>query len=275
MLAGGTPKIVSILPPSKDAVDQASSGWKLDFDELKRAVNEKTKAIIINNPNNPLGKVWSRDELLEVAKIARENDLLVIADEVYETLVYSDSATEMIKFASLPDMWERTVTVGSMGKMLGVTGWKIGWIICPPEITRSAWMVHQFLPFTVATPLQEAGAISLEIAMENNYFPSTSSTYEALRDKLMVTLEKNGLNPMLPHGGYFIVCTVDTSLSKGQDFSKWLTEEVGVTSIPMKAFYHPDQHDQVSQFVRFAFCKEESMLDEASKRLAAYFKNHF
>ncbi len=134
-------------------------------------------------------------------------------------------------------------------------------------------MVHQFLPFTVATPLQEAGAISLEIAMETDYFPSTKSTYEALRDKLMVTLEKNGLKPMLPNGGYFIVCTVDTSLSKGQDFSKWLTEKVGVTSIPMKAFYHPDQHNQVSQYVRFAFCKEDSMLDEASVRLGNYFQN--
>ena len=156
--------------------------------------------------------------------------------------------------------------------MLGVTGWKIGWIIAPAEITRAAWMVHQFLPFSVVTPLQEAGAISIETALKSNYFQNTSSIYENLRDFLMNTLVKNGFKPMLPHGGYFIICKVDNSLSGDQDFCKWLTAEVGVTPIPMKAFYQKEFHDKVSQYVRFAFCKEKSMLVEADKRLQMHFK---
>lgn len=123
-LAGGIPVTVSLKPISNA---HSSRDWKLDFNELENAITPKTKMIILNNPNNPLGKVWTREELLELSAIVKKHDLLIIADEVYETLIYSDSAAEMIKFASLPDMYQRTITIGSLGKMFGVTGWKIGY----------------------------------------------------------------------------------------------------------------------------------------------------
>jgi kynurenine--oxoglutarate transaminase/cysteine-S-conjugate beta-lyase/glutamine--phenylpyruvate transaminase len=150
-LAGGIPVVVSMRGESNC---RESREWKLDWSELEKCINSKTKMIILNNPNNPIGKVWEREELERLANIVEKHNLLVMADEVYETLVYSDSASPMIKFASLPGMFQRTITIGSMGKMFGVTGWKIGWILAPPELTRSAWMVHQFLPFSVVTPLQ-------------------------------------------------------------------------------------------------------------------------
>ncbi|KAJ3260815.1 Kynurenine--oxoglutarate transaminase 3 [Boothiomyces macroporosus] len=266
-LAGGKPVIVSLKPKANGV---SSSDWRLDIAELKKAITSKTKIIMINNPNNPIGKVWSRDELMQVADIAKEHDLLVIADEVYETLVYSDSESPMIKFASLPDMYERTITIGSMGKMFGVTGWKIGWVIAPPEITRASWLVHQFLPFSVVTPLQEAGANSLEMAMTNGYFEDTTKTYQKLRDKLMKTLNDVGFHPMKPDGGYFIIANI-APFKVQEDFSAYLTKTVGVTSIPMRAFYQKNSHGEVQHYVRFAFCKDEATLDEAGKRLTEYF----
>lgn len=141
-MSGGIPVYVSL---------QSKNNYTLNFEELEAKITPKTRMVVLNNPNNPLGKVWSRQELLKLANIVEKHDLLVLADEVYETLVYDG---EMIKFASLPNMFERTITVGSLGKMLGITGWRIGWAIAPQELIRSLWLVHQYLPFCASTPLQ-------------------------------------------------------------------------------------------------------------------------
>ena len=188
-LSGGIPVYVSI---------RKENDYKLDFEELESKINKKTKMIILNNPNNPLGKVWSKSELLQLAQIVSKYDLLVLADEVYETLVYEG---EMIKFASLPNMFANTITVGSLGKMLGITGWRIGWAIAPPEIIRSMWLVHQFLPFSASTPLQEAGASCFEHAMDTGYFAKTRFQYQALRDKLFAGLDKANFKPIMPASG--------------------------------------------------------------------------
>jgi aspartate/methionine/tyrosine aminotransferase len=254
-------------------------GWTLDFDELRSKITSKTKAIIVNNPNNPLGKVWTMDELMKIRDVAVENDLLVLADEVYETLVFNDSQEKMIKMgrlqtyvASLPDMFERTITVGSMGKMLGITGWKIGWLIASAEIVRSCWLVHQFMPFCVTTPLQEAGAEALEIAMENNYFAKTATEYQALRDYLMQSLKEVGFKVIKPDGGYFVVADISEFMNE-KDFSTYLTENAKVTSIPMGSFYHKSDQGKVKQYVRFAFCKDLDTLKAASQRLKNYFSS--
>jgi aspartate/methionine/tyrosine aminotransferase len=191
---------------------------------------------------------------------------LVLADEVYETLVYTDSVAPMIKFASLPDMFDMTITVGSMGKAFGVTGWKIGWVLASKELVRSCWLVHQFLPFSVVTPLQEAGADALEQACENGYFEETVGIYQKLRDQLYEALDKNGFKPCKPDGGYFIVSDIQKFGVK-EDFSTYLTKEVGVTSIPMRAFYDRESHQDVEHLVRFAFCKDKSTLDKGIERL--------
>ncbi|KAI8901046.1 pyridoxal phosphate-dependent transferase [Globomyces pollinis-pini] len=269
-LAGGVPVVVSLSAKSNATT---SNDWLLDMNSLRNAITSKTKIIMINNPNNPVGKVWTRPELQQIANIAKEFDLLVIADEVYETLVYSDSASPMIKFASLPGMYERTITIGSMGKMFGVTGWKIGWCIAPPELIRAAWMVHQFLPFTVVTPLQEAGAESLEKAMTNGYFEETIKQYQSLRDQLMETLQKVGFKPMKPDGGYFIITDIE-KYQTDEDFSTYLTKQAGVTSIPMRAFYSKESQSLVDNYARFAFCKDEKTLSDAGSRLQTFYQTH-
>ncbi|TPX69743.1 hypothetical protein SpCBS45565_g02148 [Spizellomyces sp. 'palustris'] len=292
-LAGGIPVMVSLRPPS-DRSSKTSDDWKLDFDEIRRAIKPgKTKMIIVNNPHNPVGKVFTREELEAIAQIATEYDLLVLADEVYETLVYTDSVAPLIKFASLPGMFERTITVGSVGKMFGVTGWKIGWAVGAPDIIRSIWMVHQYVPFSVVTPLQEATAVCLEEAAINGYFERTRAEYQQLRDKLHTMLSSVGLTPALPHGGYFILADtsslpdpadlkvnadtkdVDTDPRRDYRICRFLTKEAGVTAIPPSAFYDPadkEGRDQIAgHLARFAFCKNEDMLEQAGDKLRAYF----
>ncbi|KAI8801065.1 pyridoxal phosphate-dependent transferase [Cladochytrium replicatum] len=307
-LAGGKPVVVSLRPPKGHGPAggaKTSHDWKLDLDELRAAVTPKTKLIIVNNPHNPVGKVFTREELLGIAAIAEEFDLLVMADEVYETLVYSDSVSPFIKFASLPGMFERTITLGSVGKMFGVTGWKIGWVIAPAPIVRSVQMVHQFVPFSIATPLQEAVATALEQAIAGTFFEETRAAYEALRDRLFTMLSSVNLNPTLPHGGYFILA--DTSsvedpaeVSEEQlsalkadvserelnrkdgrrDFRicRHLTTEAGVTAIPPSAFYDDsakgaevEKKEVAGYLARFAFCKSADMIDRAGENLKHYF----
>ncbi|KAH6563285.1 hypothetical protein BASA50_002371 [Batrachochytrium salamandrivorans] len=272
-LAGGKPVVVSLSTPAGKR--GRASDWVLDMNELRKAITPKTKMIMLNNPHNPLGKIFTREELMAIAAIAREFDLLVIADEVYETLAFSDSVSPFIKFASLPGMFERTITLGSVGKAFGITGWKIGWAIAPPSLSRAIWLVHQFIPFSVATPLQEAVAESLRIAQTTSYFEDTSRQYESLRDLLYDGLESAMFNPMRPDGGYFIIADVSKIQAEWNiqgDFSKFLTTEVGVTSIPVSAFYQPQDQDKVSHLVRFAFCKDRSTIEAALSRIHNYFK---
>ncbi|KAJ8331186.1 arylformamidase [Batrachochytrium dendrobatidis] len=273
LLAGGKPIVVSLsATPGKRG---RASDWTLDMDELRKAITPKTKMIMINNPHNPLGKVFTKKELEAVATIAREFDLLIVADEVYETLTFSDSCSPFIKFASLPGMFERTITLGSIGKAFGVTGWKIGWAIAPPALSRAVWLVHQFIPFSIATPLQASVAESLKIAQQTSYFQDTCRQYESLRDLLYEGLESIGFNPMKPDGGYFIVADVSKiqkELNIQGDFSKFLTTEVGVTGIPVSAFYQSQDQSKVSHLVRFAFCKDRATIETALERLYKYFK---
>ncbi|KAJ3030578.1 UNVERIFIED_CONTAM: Kynurenine--oxoglutarate transaminase 3 [Siphonaria sp. JEL0065] len=284
-LSGGVPVIVDLVPTPTPGKPATSGDWKLDIQQLRKAITKKTKAVFINNPHNPVGKVWTREELLEVAKVAQEFDLVVIADEVYETLVFTDSKEKMIKFASLPGMFERTITLGSIGKMFGVTGWKIGWCMGPEDLIRSCWMIHQFNTFAVVTPLQEAAAISLENAMESTYFPDTIKTYQSHRDHLFNVLKKAGLTPTLPEGGYFIMAdttSLESHLPKNEkeeprrDFRacRFLTTDVGVTAIPPSAFYErkPGAGGSVpGRHARFAFCKGLDLIESAGERFDAYF----
>ncbi|KAI9336719.1 pyridoxal phosphate-dependent transferase [Obelidium mucronatum] len=270
-LSGGTPVIVDLVPAAPAPGQPATSAdWKLDISKLRAAVTKKTKALFINNPHNPVGKVWTREELLAVAAVAEEFDLVVIADEVYETLVFTDSKEKMIKFASLPKMFERTITLGSIGKMFGVTGWKIGWCLGPEDLIRSCWMIHQFNTFAVA--------------MESSYFADTVKTYQNHRDHLITVLKTAGLAPTLPHGGYFVMADTTSleshlpadSKESRRDFRacRFLTTEVGVTAIPPSAFYErkPGAGGSVpGRHARFAFCKGLDLIESAGERFNAYF----
>jgi kynurenine--oxoglutarate transaminase/cysteine-S-conjugate beta-lyase/glutamine--phenylpyruvate transaminase len=238
-MAGGKSVFVPLrLPAGQHNSSSSSSGisselYKLDMQELSAKVTNRTRAIVLNTPNNPLGKIYSMDELKELANICVHHNLLVIADEVYEQFYYDSN--EHISMASLPGMWERTVTIGSAGKTFSVTGWKIGWAFGPKHLIRYMQLIHQTAVYTVATPLQEAVARALENEMQlvvahhgsalmkmsagdghdsmadGLYWSSLRAELRAKRNRMAKTLEKANMRPIIPQGGYFMMA----------DFSKW------------------------------------------------------
>ncbi|KAJ3169427.1 Kynurenine--oxoglutarate transaminase 3 [Geranomyces variabilis] len=304
--AGGVPVFTSLRPPppndddGRPAAEKTSRDWEFDIEEIRgKCRRGVTKMIVVNNPHNPIGKVFTRAELEQIADVAREFDLLVLADEVYETLSFAEAP--FVKFATLPGMYDRTITVGSLGKMLGITGWKIGWCLAPAPLTRAIWLIHQYVPFCVATPLQEAAAVCLEhaITASPTYFADTAKQYARLRDRLHAHLAAAGMRPTLPEGGYFILAdtsnvnvdkaaTTKTGGGHGHDgdddkdderrdyaVCRELTEHALVTAIPPSAFYSAENKADLAaagRLARFAFCKNEEMLDDAGAKLKAYFK---
>jgi len=255
----------------------------LDLNEFEAAFNDKTRLFVINNPQNPSGKVFSRKELEEISNIVKKfPKVTVISDEVYEWMTFD--GVEHIRIATLPGMWERTVTIGSSGKTFSVTGWKIGWTIGPKYIIQSIMNAHQYIPFSVSTPAQEAIAIAFEEAPKRDYFKWLKEMYQAKRDKLLVALRNAGLDPVVPKGSYFIIADLSKIKLHGDegkqktmtglrfDLHDWnlcrfLTTEIGVAAIPLSAFYS-EAHQTITNYGRFCFCKTDPILDEAEKRLA-------
>lgn len=274
IMAGGTPVYV----PLRFSPDAASADeWTLDMDELAAAFSPRTRLIILNTPHNPVGKVFTRDELTQIATLVQEHDALVLSDEVYEWMVYPEEgrAVEHVRMATLPGMWERTITLGSAGKTFSVTGWKVGWAIGPAALIRAVGLAHQWIPFAVATPLQEAIAIGLEQSEERGYFAELAAMYQAKRDKLLGGLEEVRLTPMRPDGSYFILVDtrgldvpVPNGMARDIAVCRWLTTEVGVAAIPPSPFYSEGHKHLVENLARFTFCKTDEMLDEAVQRLA-------
>lgn len=268
-MAGGVPVFV---PLRWSAGAHSAGEWALDMDEVAAAVSARTKLLVINTPMNPVGKVFTRAELEALAELALRHNLLVLSDEVYEWMVYG--GVEHVRIATMPGMFERTVTLGSAGKTFSVTGWKIGWAIAPPPLAHALLMAHQWIPFAVATPLQEAVAVAFEQGQANGYFPWLAQMYEAKRAKLLTALHTAGLTPITPDGSYFIL--FDTSrlplqggegLRRDVAVCRWLTSEVGVAAIPPSPFYSPAHQPLTDNLARFCFCKTDEMLDEAAARL--------
>jgi aspartate/methionine/tyrosine aminotransferase len=272
-MAGGTAVYVPLRAP---AGARSAAEWRLDLDELAAAFTPRTKLLILNTPLNPLGKVYTLDELSAIAELAQQHDIAVLSDEVYEWMVYptAQRPVEHVRLATLPGMWERTVTLGSAGKSFSVTGWKIGWAIAPPHLAHALTMAHQWIPFAVATPLQEAVAAALEQVAERDYFAELRTMYQAKRDLLLNALDAVGLTPMTPDGSYFIV--VDTSKlpvqaapGERRDVAvcRWFTREIGVAAIPPSPFYSVAHQELTDNLARFTFCKTDEMLHEAARRL--------
>jgi aspartate/methionine/tyrosine aminotransferase len=275
IMAGGIPIYVPLRPTPGS---HTSAGWKLDMDELAAAFSPRTRLIILNTPQNPIGKVFSRPELDQIAALVLAHNCYVLSDEVYEWMVYpgDDPAffTQHVRIATLPGMWERTLTLGSAGKTFSVTGWKIGWVIGPAPMVNSVFMAHQWIPFTVATPLQEAVATALELVERQGYFAWLAQMYQSKRDKLLRVLQEVGLAPVRPDGSYFVI--VDTSkfdvpvppgTRRDVAVCRWLTSDVGVAAIPPSAFYSAGHQHLTDQIARFCFCKTDETLDEAARRL--------
>jgi len=249
-LAGARPRVVPLRPPT----------FSFDAKELERAVGGRTRLLLLNSPNNPAGKVFTREELERIADVCRRHDLLAVTDEVYEHIVFDGPH---VPLASLPGMRERTVTISSAGKTFSLTGWKIGWTCAPPALTQAVRAVHQFTTFAVATPFQHAAAVAL--AAPDEYFEGLRSDYRGRRDRLCGGLAEAGFDVRPPEGTYFALADIrPLGFEDDAAFCLALPERCGVAAIPASAFL---ADGGPRHLVRFAFCKDDATLDEGLRRL--------
>ena len=236
--------------------------WTFDRDELRRAFTPRTKAIILNSPNNPTGKVFTRDELEYIAGLCQEFDALAITDEIYEHILYDGAAH--IPISSLPGMRERSILVNSMSKTYSVTGWRVGWVLAPPDLTDSIRKVHDFLTVGAAAPLQQAGVTALSWGDE--YYAGLSSEYVGRRDHILETLSGVGFRCFVPRGAYYVM--TDISGFGFQDdvaFVRHLIETIGIAAVPGSSFY--SRSGGGGQQVRFCFCKKYETLEGARRQI--------
>lgn len=254
-MAGALPIFVPLHPPD----------WTLDPDELKKAFTPKTKALLLNTPHNPTGRVFTRAELTMIAELCLEHDVVVISDEVYEHLTFDGA--QHVPIASLPGMFERTVTVSSLGKTFSVTGWKLGWVYGAPALMKGVSQAHQYVTFAANHPAQIAAAYAL--GLPGTYFEEFQAMYSAKRDLLVTGLKAAGLKVKMPEGTYFVMADF-SDVFDGDDleFARYLVSEVGVACIPPTFFYSTDHAHMASTQARFAFCKSDEQLRLAGERLA-------
>jgi aspartate/methionine/tyrosine aminotransferase len=254
-MAGGSLRPVRLHPP----------GWRFDPDELRAAFGPRTRVVVLNTPHNPTGKVFSRDELELLADLCREHDAVVLADEVYDRILYDDA--EHVPIATLPGMWERTLTINSTGKTFSMTGWKIGYAIGPAGLNTALRAVHQFVTFASATPFQEAMAIAIEAAAAG-YYRELAHDYARRRDLLAAALHGAGLATLPISGSYFLLAdAANRGFPDDVAFCRWLTAEVGVAAVPPSAFYLDPSTAPL--LARFCFAKRDETLALAADRLAS------
>jgi aspartate/methionine/tyrosine aminotransferase len=250
-IAGARPVYVPLRPPEN----------VFDRDELRKSFGPRTKAIIVNTPNNPTGRVFTRDELTFIASLCIEHDVVAVTDEIYEHIRYEG---EHIPIATLPGMAERTVTISGASKTFSVTGWRVGWIVAPPELTSGIRKVHDFVTVGAPAPLQEAVAVGLGLGRA--YYDTLSTEYRKRRDLLVGALETAGFAPRRPEGAYYVLCDI-TPFGFDDDtaFARWLVSEVGVAGVPGSSFYSEPALGK--HLIRFTFCKTHDVLEAAAERL--------
>ena len=245
-------KLVRLRPPD----------WTFDPDELRRAFSSKTKAIILNSPNNPTGKVFTRAELQVIADLCHEFDTLAITDEIYEHIIYEGASH--IPIAALPGMRERTVLVNSMSKTYSVTGWRVGFVLAAPDLTDSIRKVHDFLTVGAAAPLQQAGVTAL--SLPDSYYEKLSLEYQKRRDFLLQRLEQAGFRCYRPNGAYYIMTDIsDFGFTDDLSFVRHMIENVGVAAVPGSSFF--SDSNAGATLIRFCFCKKYETLEKAGDRL--------
>jgi aminotransferase len=252
ILCGASPKFIPLEKPD----------WRLDPDRLRAAFTKNTKAIIVNTPQNPSGKVLSREEMQLIADLCIEHDAWAITDEIYEHIIYEGTHHLL---AGFPGMRERTVTISGLSKTFSCTGWRLGYAIAPAEQSVAIRKVHDFLTVGAPAPLQAAGAVGMRFGRD--YYGHMSDEYRERRDLLLPVLAQAGFTFHVPEGAYYVLADF-SKLSKDDDttFAKWMAREIGVATVPGSSFYHPGSPDG-KQLVRFAFCKTRATLEAAAERL--------
>ncbi len=260
--------ILSDATPRHVPLYRTDNGFVFDRDELRAAFNARTKAIIICNPNNPTGKVFTKDELEFIADLCKEFDALCFTDEIYEHIIYDttpdiDPLTHVC-MANIEGMRERTVVVNSLSKTYSVTGWRVGYCIAPPDITSAIRKVHDFLTVGAANPLQHAGAYAL--SLPQSYYDELQREYQKKRDFIVPVLQNAGFKCDTPEGAYYVMCDIsEFGFTDDIEFTKHLIREIGVAVVPGSSFYHDSRLG--SQMVRFCFCKKDETLEAAAERL--------
>lgn len=284
-MAGGTPVYIPLRPsPAEGHKPASSTDWQLDPAELSAKFTKRTKAIVVNTPNNPLGKVFTRKELQMIADLCTKHNVLCFSDEVYEWLVY-DGRTH-IRIATLPGMWERTLTVGSAGKTFSATGWKVGWVMGPDHLLTHLRTVHQNSIYHCPTAAQDAVAYGFQLEMDRfgqpeSYFVQLRQELQQKRDRLLQCLTAVGMRPIAPEGSYFMLADIsdfkaevpapeDCDQPYDYFFVKWMMEKKGLAAIPVSAFYAEDHKKQFGNFIRFCFAKKDETLDTAEGILRSW-----
>ena len=259
VLCGATPRFVALRPVAGAGGARA---WAYDPDELRRAFGPRTRAVILNTPNNPTGKVFTRGELEEIAALCLEHDCLAVTDEIYEHIVFD--GREHVPIATLPGMRERTITINGLSKTYSVTGWRIGYAIAAPALTAGIRKVHDFLTVGAAAPLQEAGVTAL--SLPDAYYRGLADLYRAKRDRFVPVLERAGFRCFPPAGAYYVMADV-SGLTKrdATAFALELVREPGVAVVPGPSFFSRPEDGRA--LVRFCFCKRDETLDAAAARL--------
>ena len=255
MMAGGVPVYVPLRAPE----------WKFDFDEMRAAFNENTRAIVLNSPHNPTGRVFTIEELALIAELCQEYDVIALSDEVYEHLLFDDR--QHIPIATLPGMFERTLTISSAAKTFSATGWKVGWVMGAAPLVTGAWRVHQLKAFAVNHPGQIGVAHALNLGGE--YYAEFQRMYEHKRTLMMQALEAGGLKADAPEGSFYVMADYsDVYDGSDVDFAKYLVTDIGIVSIPPATFYCDEHRHLGKNYVRFSFCHRDETLEKSAERLA-------
>ncbi|KAM5343080.1 hypothetical protein ACJ41O_014046 [Fusarium nematophilum] len=278
-MPGGKVVYVPLHPPADGATKNSSAAdWAIDFDELERAITPRTKMIVINTPHNPVGKVFSKEELEKIGELCVKNQIIILSDEVYDRLYY----TPFTRIATLsPEVEKLTLTVGSAGKNFYATGWRVGWLIGPAELLQYVSAAHTRICFVTVSPLQEASAVGFEQADANGFWDETITEMKGKLDRLNKVFEELGLPVTYPEGGYFILVNMAKVklpadypfpphvANRPRDFKlAWfLIQEVGVAAIPPTEFYTEGNAHLAEDYIRFAVCKEDEVLEQAKERL--------
>jgi aminotransferase len=264
ILSGATPRYVTLHEPTSTSpgAGGAEPEWTFDPDELASVFNDRTKAVILNSPNNPTGKVFTREELETIAALCRKWDAIAISDEIYEHIIFD--GRRHIPIATIEGMADRTITLNGLSKTYSLTGWRVGWTISPPTLTGAIRKVHDFLTVGAPAPLQEAGASAM--SLPESYYTELAAGYRRRRDMLLEILRRHHFTCYTPHGAYYVMSDISTfGFADDVAFARYLVKDVGVAAVPGSSFYKSAAKGRSK--LRFCFCKRDETLREADTRL--------